>query len=42
MELLGGLLVLLAMAWCGAAVCAGGLCSNKQDTPTEGQLGTRP
>lgn len=28
MELLGGVLVLLAMAWCGATICAGGLCAD--------------
>jgi hypothetical protein len=34
MELLGGLLVVLAMVWCGATICAGGLCTDKQ---AEGQ-----
>lgn len=28
-ELIGGTLVLLAMALCGATICAGGLCTDK-------------
>ncbi len=29
MELLGGLLVLAAMAWVGLTICAGGLCADQ-------------
>jgi len=32
MELLGGLLVLAAMAWVGLTICAGGLCADQDMT----------
>ena len=34
MELIGGLLVLLAMALCGMTICAGGLCADKDTNKT--------
>lgn len=34
MELVGGLLVLVVMAWLGLTICAGGLCG-KQETTKE-------
>ena len=32
MELAGGLLVLLVMAWVGLTICAGGLCAEEKQT----------